>query len=89
MDRLVKADTKEVEMIFLKGQKCSSSFKLTNLMHTMSVAVSLTTTNSSLLSCYAFFFCGSDPFFVLMELSHLNPLILFLITTWVKKQEAS
>ena len=40
MDRLVKADTKEVEMIFLKGQKCSSSFKLTNLMHTMSVAVS-------------------------------------------------
>ncbi|KHN46606.1 Serine/threonine-protein phosphatase BSL1 [Glycine soja] len=41
MDRLVKADTKEVEMIFLKGQKCSSSFKLTNLMHTMSVAVSL------------------------------------------------
>lgn len=50
MDRLVKADTKEVEMIFLKGQKCSSSFKLTNLMHTMSVAVSLTTTNSSLFS---------------------------------------
>lgn len=47
MDRLVKADTKEVEMIFLKGQKCSSSFKLTNLMHTMSVAVSLTTTNPS------------------------------------------
>jgi len=36
--------------MFLKGQKCSSSFKLTNLMHTMSVAVSLTTTNPSLFS---------------------------------------
>jgi len=50
MDRLVKAEAKEVEVMFLKGQKCSSSFKLTNLMHTMSVAVSLTTTNPSLFS---------------------------------------
>ncbi|KAK7392372.1 hypothetical protein VNO78_20808 [Psophocarpus tetragonolobus] len=48
MDRLVKAEAKEVDVIFAKGQKCSSTFKLTNLMHTMSVAVSLTTTNPSL-----------------------------------------
>ncbi|KAE9611514.1 hypothetical protein Lal_00011946 [Lupinus albus] len=50
MDRLVKPDSKEVELLFYKGQKCSSTFKLTNLMHTMSVAVSLTTTNSSIFS---------------------------------------
>lgn len=50
MDRLVKAEAKEVEVMFSKGQKCSSTFKLTNLMHTMSVAVSLTTTNPSLFS---------------------------------------
>ncbi|TKY52572.1 Ankyrin-3 protein [Spatholobus suberectus] len=50
MDRLVKAEANEVEVIFSKGQKCSSSFKLTNLMHTMSVAVSLTPTNPSLFS---------------------------------------
>ncbi|XP_031250855.1 poly [ADP-ribose] polymerase tankyrase-2-like [Pistacia vera] len=50
MDRLVKADVKEVEIAFKKGQKCNTSFRLTNLMHTMSVAVSLTTTNPSLFS---------------------------------------
>ncbi|KAI9080395.1 hypothetical protein K1719_037789 [Acacia pycnantha] len=50
MDRLVKSEKKEVELIFKKGQRCSTSFKLTNLMHTMSVAVSLTTTNPSLFS---------------------------------------
>lgn len=50
MDRLVKPDSKELEVQFQKGQKCSSSFKLTNLMHTMSVAVSLTTTNPSIFS---------------------------------------
>ncbi|KAL2323598.1 hypothetical protein Fmac_027977 [Flemingia macrophylla] len=50
MDRLVKAEAKEVEVVFSKRQKCSSTFKLTNLMHTMSVAVSLTTTNPSLFS---------------------------------------
>ncbi|KAI3787725.1 hypothetical protein L2E82_00092 [Cichorium intybus] len=50
MDRLVKADVKEVNLVFIRGQKCSTTFKLTNLMHTMSVAVSLNTTNPSLLS---------------------------------------
>ncbi|KAL4588220.1 hypothetical protein LXL04_001102 [Taraxacum kok-saghyz] len=50
MDRLVKADVKEVNMVFTRGQKCSTTFRLTNLMHTMSVAVSLNTTNPSLLS---------------------------------------
>ena len=47
MDRLVKLDVKGVELIFQKGQKYSTTFKLTNLMHTMSVAVSTTTTNPS------------------------------------------
>ncbi|KAJ4727564.1 putative Ankyrin repeat family protein [Melia azedarach] len=47
MDRLVKADVKEVEIAFKRGQKCSTTFRLTNLMHTMAVAVSLTTTNAS------------------------------------------
>ncbi|XP_045826697.1 protein VAPYRIN-LIKE-like [Trifolium pratense] len=50
MDRLVKAEFKEVELNFQKNQKCFTSFKLTNLMHTMSVAVSLTTTNPSTFS---------------------------------------
>ncbi|KAK7270235.1 hypothetical protein RIF29_23237 [Crotalaria pallida] len=50
MDRLVKPDSKEVELMFNKGQKCSSTFNLTNLMHTMPVAVSLTTTNPSIFS---------------------------------------
>ncbi|KAH7517154.1 hypothetical protein FEM48_Zijuj09G0032200 [Ziziphus jujuba var. spinosa] len=50
MDRLVKPDVKEVELNFKRGQKCSTTFRLNNLMHTMSVAVSLTTTNPSLFS---------------------------------------
>lgn len=50
MDRLVKAEVKELELHFQKNQKCSSTFKLTNLMHTMTVAVSLTTTNPSAFS---------------------------------------
>ncbi|KAJ1435719.1 Major sperm protein [Sesbania bispinosa] len=50
MDRLVKPEANEVELMFYKGQKSTTSFKLTNLMHTMSVAVSLTTTNPSVLS---------------------------------------
>lgn len=50
MDRLVKPDVKEVEVAFKKGQKGTTTFRLTNLMHTMSVAVSLTTTNPSLFS---------------------------------------
>ncbi|KAK8639548.1 hypothetical protein V6N13_137923 [Hibiscus sabdariffa] len=50
MDRLVKADVKEVELEFVKGQKSSTTFTLTNLMHTMSVAVSLSTKNPSFFS---------------------------------------
>ncbi|KAI3668220.1 hypothetical protein L6452_43297 [Arctium lappa] len=50
MDRLVKADVKEVNMVFSKNQKCCTTFKLTNLMHTMAVAVSFNTTNPSLFS---------------------------------------
>ncbi|KAL2535348.1 ankyrin-3-like [Forsythia ovata] len=47
MDRLIKSDVQELNLFFIKGQKCSITFKLTNLMHTMSVAVSLTTSNPS------------------------------------------
>lgn len=50
MDRLVKPDVKEVELSFKRDNKCSTSFRLSNLMHTMSVAVNLTTTNPSLFS---------------------------------------
>ncbi|XP_071720324.1 protein VAPYRIN-LIKE-like [Rutidosis leptorrhynchoides] len=50
MDRLVKADVKEINLVFTKNQKCSTTCRLTNLMHTMSVAVSLNTTNPSTLS---------------------------------------
>ncbi|KAI3829614.1 hypothetical protein L1987_03741 [Smallanthus sonchifolius] len=50
MDRLVNADVKEVNLVFTDGKKSSTTFRLTNLMHTMSVAVSLTTTNPSTLS---------------------------------------
>ncbi|KAK2649280.1 hypothetical protein Ddye_016769 [Dipteronia dyeriana] len=62
MDRLVKADVKEVEIAFKRGQKCPTTFRLTNLMHTMSVAVSLTTTNPSL-------FSFNQPFSILPPLS--------------------
>ncbi|KAK9057274.1 hypothetical protein SSX86_022109 [Deinandra increscens subsp. villosa] len=50
MDRLVNAEVKELNLQFAGGKKCSTTFRLTNLMHTMSVAVSLTTTNPSNLS---------------------------------------
>ncbi|KAL7582892.1 hypothetical protein Lser_V15G41640 [Lactuca serriola] len=45
MDRLVKPDVEELNLVFIRGQKCSTTFALTNLMHTMSVAVFLDTTN--------------------------------------------
>ncbi|OWM78055.1 ankyrin repeat domain-containing protein 50-like [Punica granatum] len=48
MDRLVKPDVKEIELIYKRGQKCTKSFRITNLMHTMSVAISLSTTKPSL-----------------------------------------
>lgn len=50
MDRLVNPDSQELCLPFARGQRCCATFKLTNLMHTMSVAVSLTTTNPSLFS---------------------------------------
>ncbi|XP_034690221.1 ankyrin repeat domain-containing protein 65-like [Vitis riparia] len=70
MDRLVKPDVKEVEIIFKRGQKCNTTFRLTNLMHTMSVAVSLTTTNPSL-------FSFPQPFSILPPLSS-SPFTLLL-----------
>ncbi|KAL6208514.1 hypothetical protein ACLB2K_019463 [Fragaria x ananassa] len=62
MDRLVKADVKEVELTFKRDQKCSTTFRLSNLMHTMSVAVNLTTTNPSL-------FSFTQPFSIIPPLS--------------------
>ncbi|XP_062024101.1 protein VAPYRIN-LIKE-like [Rosa rugosa] len=62
MDRLVKADVKEVELSFKRDQKCGTTFRLSNLMHTMSVAVNLTTTNPSL-------FSFSQPFSIIPPLS--------------------
>ncbi|KAK4357319.1 hypothetical protein RND71_022929 [Anisodus tanguticus] len=50
MDRLVKPDLEEIKLYFIRGQKSSATFKLTNLMHTMSVAVGLSTTKPSVFS---------------------------------------
>lgn len=58
----MKPDVTEVELSFKRGQNCSTTFRLTNLMHTMSVAVSLTTTNSSR-------FSFSQPFSLIPPLS--------------------
>lgn len=48
MDRLVKPDLKEIELVFKSGEKCTKSFRLSNLMHTMPVAISLSTSNPSI-----------------------------------------
>ncbi|KAL0391071.1 UNVERIFIED_CONTAM: hypothetical protein Scaly_0464200 [Sesamum calycinum] len=50
MDRLIKPDVQAVDVFFVRGQKCGRAFKLTNLMHTMSVAVCLTTSDPVLFS---------------------------------------
>ncbi|PHT86283.1 hypothetical protein T459_08389 [Capsicum annuum] len=50
MDRLVKPNLEELKLCFIRGQKSSATFKLTNLMHTMSVAVGLSTTKASVFS---------------------------------------
>ncbi|KAK1412535.1 hypothetical protein QVD17_33875 [Tagetes erecta] len=50
MDRLVKPNVKELNLVFVKNHMCRTTFELTNLMHTLPVAVFLDTTNSSLLS---------------------------------------
>ncbi|KAE8009641.1 hypothetical protein FH972_006067 [Carpinus fangiana] len=65
MDRLVQPDVKEVDLVFKKAQKCASTFRLSNLMHTMAVAVSLTTTNPT-----AFSF--TQPFSIIPPLSSLS-----------------
>ncbi|KAK3007895.1 hypothetical protein RJ639_013040 [Escallonia herrerae] len=62
MDRLVKPDVKELSLTFTRSGRCSATFRLSNLMHTMSVAVSLTTTNPSL-------FSFAHPFSVIPPLS--------------------
>ncbi|THG18518.1 hypothetical protein TEA_015216 [Camellia sinensis var. sinensis] len=62
MDRLVKAEVKEVNLTFTRGQKSTATFRLTNLMHTMFVAVSLSTTNPSS-------FSFPNPFSILPPLS--------------------
>uniref|UniRef100_A0A2N9IHY9 MSP domain-containing protein n=1 Tax=Fagus sylvatica TaxID=28930 RepID=A0A2N9IHY9_FAGSY len=69
MDRLVKPDLKEVNLAFKKGQECTTTFRLTNLMHTMAVAVSLTTTNPSV---YSF----NQAFTVIPPLSSLSYTLL-------------
>lgn len=50
MDKLVKADVTELNLNIIPGQNSSATFKLSNLMHAMPVAVSLTSTNPSLFS---------------------------------------
>ncbi|KAD6120165.1 hypothetical protein E3N88_11436 [Mikania micrantha] len=50
MDRLVKPDVQELNLVFNKNHICRTTFELTNLMHTLPVAVFLDTTNPSLLS---------------------------------------
>ncbi|KAJ8543342.1 hypothetical protein K7X08_005865 [Anisodus acutangulus] len=62
MDRLVKPDLEELKLSFIRGQKSSATFKLTNLMHTMSVAISLSTTKPSV-------FSFSHPFTIVPPLS--------------------
>ncbi|MFS7975939.1 putative ankyrin repeat-containing domain-containing protein [Helianthus anomalus] len=50
MDRLVKSHATELNIVFKPDHKCCTTFELTNLMHTLPVAVFLDTTNPSLLS---------------------------------------
>ncbi|XP_022727983.1 ankyrin-1-like [Durio zibethinus] len=74
MDRLVKADVKEVEIVFQRGKKCTTTFRLTNLMHTMPVAVSLTTQNPA-------FFSFNKPFSIIPPLSSSSyTLLLFQLS---------
>ncbi|XP_071738487.1 protein VAPYRIN-LIKE-like [Rutidosis leptorrhynchoides] len=61
MDRLVKPDVKELNMVFIRNQTCSTTFTLTNLMHTMPVAVFVETTSP-------FLFSFTSPFSVIPPL---------------------
>ncbi|GAA0145944.1 hypothetical protein LIER_06013 [Lithospermum erythrorhizon] len=74
MDKLVKTNVQELNLQFIKGQKCSATFKLTNLMHTMSVAISVTTTNPSL-------FALSQPLSILPPLSTSSYTLFFSQTS--------
>ncbi|KAG8389409.1 hypothetical protein BUALT_Bualt02G0226200 [Buddleja alternifolia] len=65
MDRLIKPDTQSLDLFFIKGQKCSQTFDLTNLMHTMPVAISLTSSNPSI-------FSFPKPFAIIPPLSTLS-----------------
>ncbi|XP_031478493.1 protein VAPYRIN-LIKE-like [Nymphaea colorata] len=48
MDRLVRTDVKELELLFKRGQqRCSAKFRVQNLMHTMAVAIDISTTNTA------------------------------------------
>ncbi|XP_055813341.1 protein VAPYRIN-LIKE-like [Solanum dulcamara] len=62
MDRLVEPDLEELKLCFIRGQKSCATFKLTNLMHTMSVAVGFSTTKPSV-------FSFSHPFTIIRPLS--------------------
>ncbi|KAL0459597.1 UNVERIFIED_CONTAM: hypothetical protein Slati_0586900 [Sesamum latifolium] len=62
MDRLIKPDVQTVDVFFNRGLKCSQTFKLTNLMHTMPVAISLTTSSPQIFSFH-------QPFSILPPLS--------------------
>ncbi|PKA62290.1 Potassium channel AKT1 [Apostasia shenzhenica] len=44
MDKLIKVEGAEVELYFRPPERCAASFKITSLIHTMPVAVQLTTT---------------------------------------------
>ncbi|XP_051118526.1 protein VAPYRIN-LIKE-like [Andrographis paniculata] len=50
MDRLIKPEFQVIDFLFAAGRKCSQAFKLSNLMHTMPVAVSLTVSDPSVFS---------------------------------------
>lgn len=47
MDRLVKVEAAELELHFRPSYRCTVNFKITSLIHTMPVAVKLSTTRSS------------------------------------------
>ncbi|KAL7112799.1 hypothetical protein ACP275_04G023700 [Erythranthe tilingii] len=70
MDRLIKADVDSIDISFVNGGNCSQTFKLTNLMHTMSVAVSLTSTNPAI-------FSFPNPFSILPPLSTSSQTLVF------------
>lgn len=74
MDKLVAVDQKELAIHFKPHQRCSSqAFRITNLMHTMSVAISITTSRPSIFS-----FKPSQTLTILPPLSSLSFSLLLL-----------